>query len=298
MIRQLRGICTHPQVGQLQNNNVKLSKAGALKTMSEVLEGMRDQTWKDLMESCRLKIQSQTKLSQLLLRAEANHRGRTEALELLLAAEKDANAMIKEISHAVDEKLKLLRDLRTRHDSPLSDELSDNEDEVDDPDNKLKGKGKAVDRGLELVDTEDEENHNSPRIKAQIKELRSQRQAHTARLRETRVILHHVKFMQGDVYHVLGQKYQAEEEAAYGAAEQIRSDLLKVTEQAAQRAMIQLTEDVSISKISHKTLKIKSPLFEFEDEDDLSVELEERVSRFLRSTYHKPSFVSLLVDRG
>ena len=39
-LRKLRGICTHPQVGQLQGlgSNDKGHKSGVLKTMSEVLE--------------------------------------------------------------------------------------------------------------------------------------------------------------------------------------------------------------------------------------------------------------------
>ncbi len=36
-IRRLRGICTHPQVGQLQRND-RFYKPGALKTMEEVLQ--------------------------------------------------------------------------------------------------------------------------------------------------------------------------------------------------------------------------------------------------------------------
>lgn len=37
-LRKLRGICTHPQVGQLQNQVDKLHRPGVLKTMGEVLE--------------------------------------------------------------------------------------------------------------------------------------------------------------------------------------------------------------------------------------------------------------------
>ena len=37
-LRKLRGICTHPQVGQLQNQADKLHKPGVLKTIGEVLE--------------------------------------------------------------------------------------------------------------------------------------------------------------------------------------------------------------------------------------------------------------------
>jgi E3 ubiquitin-protein ligase SHPRH len=40
LLRQLRGICTHPQVGQLQQRD-KLYKPGALKTMADVLDVSR-----------------------------------------------------------------------------------------------------------------------------------------------------------------------------------------------------------------------------------------------------------------
>ena len=45
--------------------------------------------------------------------------------------------------------------------------------------------------------------------------------------RESRVTLHRVKFLQGDVYHVLGGSNAAAEDAAYAAAEDIRRGLLK-----------------------------------------------------------------------
>ena len=37
-LRKLRGICTHPQVGQLQQHADKLHKPGVLKSIGEVLE--------------------------------------------------------------------------------------------------------------------------------------------------------------------------------------------------------------------------------------------------------------------
>ena len=37
-LRKLRGICTHPQVGQLLNAGDRLHKPGVLKSMEEVLE--------------------------------------------------------------------------------------------------------------------------------------------------------------------------------------------------------------------------------------------------------------------
>lgn len=37
-LRKLRGFCTHPQVGQLQNQRDKLNAHGVLKTIGEVLD--------------------------------------------------------------------------------------------------------------------------------------------------------------------------------------------------------------------------------------------------------------------
>jgi E3 ubiquitin-protein ligase SHPRH len=54
-LRKLRQICTHPQVGQLQKPGDKLYKPGVLKTMGQVLEGMRDQNWRNLMDDRRSK---------------------------------------------------------------------------------------------------------------------------------------------------------------------------------------------------------------------------------------------------
>lgn len=74
-LRKLRGICTHPQVGQLAKQNDRLAKAGsALKTISEVLEvrlyraaqyrnsdlwiiqNMKDQNWKTLMDDKKSRV--------------------------------------------------------------------------------------------------------------------------------------------------------------------------------------------------------------------------------------------------
>jgi E3 ubiquitin-protein ligase SHPRH len=49
-LRKLRQICTHPQVGQLHKSGDKSSKSGVLKTMGQVLEGMKDQNWRNIMD--------------------------------------------------------------------------------------------------------------------------------------------------------------------------------------------------------------------------------------------------------
>ena len=87
------------------------------------------------------------------------------------------------------------------NDSEGEDALSDPNDGVDDPEEK------------DLPKTPAGEEH---RIK---------RRAIKARLREGQLVLHRVKFLQGNVYHVLGKS--VEEDAAYQAAEALRHKLLK-----------------------------------------------------------------------
>lgn len=68
-------ICTHPQVGQLQNHADRLHRPGVLKTIGEVFEvrlvpccgvfllilknnikGMRDQNWRSLKDDQKTKV--------------------------------------------------------------------------------------------------------------------------------------------------------------------------------------------------------------------------------------------------
>lgn len=49
-LRKLRQICTHPQVGQLQKSGDRLYRPGVLKTMKQVLEGMKDQNWRNVID--------------------------------------------------------------------------------------------------------------------------------------------------------------------------------------------------------------------------------------------------------
>jgi E3 ubiquitin-protein ligase SHPRH len=58
---------------------------------------------------------------------------------------------------------------------------------------------------------------------------------HTARLREARILLHKVQFLLGDAYHRLG--CTADEDSSYSAAEHIRKQLLRHTEQRALQTM-------------------------------------------------------------
>ena len=95
----------------------------------------------------------------------------------------------------------------------------------------ISGKGKARmvadDNDVEEADYEEDsedEERGLPKTPAG-DEHRSRRRAIKQRLRETLVLLHKVKFLRGDVYHVLGNT--VEEDAAYQAAEEFRRQLLK-----------------------------------------------------------------------
>ena len=65
-LRKLRQICTHPQVGQLQKSGDKSYKSGVLKTMRQVLEGMKDQNWRNLIDDRRSKARFNVNFSCIL----------------------------------------------------------------------------------------------------------------------------------------------------------------------------------------------------------------------------------------
>lgn len=96
------------------------------------------------------------------------------------------------------------------------------------------------------------------------------------RLRECRLLMHRIKFLQGDVWHVRGDMHAAAEKDAYDIAEQIRRLLLKskrywsfhqrlliifaAAEDAAKRAMAQLTEDKDANDLTQQALLVKPSL--------------------------------------
>ena len=91
----------------------------------------------------------------------------------------------------------------------FSDDGSEDEDEED-----------GIDRDGEV----DPEEKDLPKTPAG-EEHRIKRRAIKQRLREGQLVLHRVKFLKGDVFHVLGKS--ADEDAAYQAAESLRHGLLK-----------------------------------------------------------------------
>ncbi|KDQ50603.1 hypothetical protein JAAARDRAFT_580714 [Jaapia argillacea MUCL 33604] len=252
-LRKLRGICTHPQVGQLQNQRDKLNKPGGLKTMAEVLEGMKDTNWRNMMENRKLKVHSVVRRAQLQQHDEQNVNRYRMALELLLEAEKDTNQLIDDLKKAI-------ADHDTKGAALKKDAVSLREPSLGQQDapgpskDNGKGKGKADDEssseGDDLPRTPAGEEHANKKI------------ALLHRLRDCYVLLHRVKFYLGDVYHVLGNSHSADEDSAYQAAEKLRHDLLRVTEHSAIRAMTQLTADADMKGLNEEALLVDVPFLD------------------------------------
>lgn len=143
------------------------------------------------------------------------------SLETLLLAEKEANKLIEEIKAAIaehDDKGELLKkEAATLRELRKPETIEQSHD---------KGKGKALERDVSPSSDADSEDHDLPRTPAG-QEHGIKRRALQQRLRECNVTLHRVKFLQGDVYHVLGGQYSTAEDEAYVAAEDIRRGLLK-----------------------------------------------------------------------
>ncbi|KAI0668956.1 SNF2 family N-terminal domain-containing protein [Trametes maxima] len=256
-LRKLRGICTHPQVGQLAAHGAdKLHKPGVLKSMAEVLEDMREQNWKNYTEDWKLKVSCMATLAQLLQQDESNRNRYREALETLLNAEKDGQNLVTDLSDALAEHLKEGEKLkaetaRLREERQQAWRLHYN--------GNINGKGKGRARSdppeHENVDADDE---GLPRNKVG-EAHRGKTTMLLSRTREARIVLHKVKFLQGDVYHVLGEQYESQENEAYASAEELRRALLRGTEEAAERAMTYLDHDPAVKALSEKDLFIEIP---------------------------------------
>ncbi|GJE89122.1 hypothetical protein PsYK624_052160 [Phanerochaete sordida] len=241
-LRKLRGICTHPQVGQLQNQGDKLHKPGVLKTIGEVLESMKDQNWRNLMEDRRSKVQLMTETAQLYQRHEQHHTRYQTALEILSQAEKEANDVIQEIEATIAAHDQDGRRLKAQATAFVSGQQGVGESSAGPSDDK--GKGRAM----------SEESDDLPRNAAG-EEHRVKRRALVARLRECQITLHKVTFLKGDVHHVLGNT--EEETAAYEKADGLRRLLLRGTEETAERAMAYLAEEGN--RLDEKEMMIEVP---------------------------------------
>ncbi|KAJ7074914.1 SNF2 family N-terminal domain-containing protein [Mycena belliarum] len=250
-LRRLRAICTHPQVGQLGD---KLFKSGALKSMEEVLQTMCDSNWGVVMDDCKNKVQGLIKMAQLQQHG-GNKNRYQHCLETLLRAEKDTAQLIQEIQSTIATHEANGRNLA--QDQELEPQATVGATSPN------KGKGKEQERSfspLSDLDSDDEDDAScSPAAKAH----RSKRQALKHRLREFRLVMHRVKFLQGDSYHMLGESQSAAESAAYEEAEAIRRALLNTTEKAATDAMHHLVRDVTANGLTAETLLIQVPFLKY-----------------------------------
>ncbi|KAI6163980.1 SNF2 family N-terminal domain-containing protein [Pisolithus thermaeus] len=264
VLRRLRGICTHPQVGQLQRQGDKHAKTSVLKSMSEVLEAMRDQHWRCLMDDRKAKIQSLVRLAQLQQHCEKDLDRYQRALDHLLVAEKEANELIAEVKaviaqhnrkgEALKKAAQVLRESRKQN-------LADHSQ----PPASHKGKEKEVIRELSPLSDDDEdgdevEDRGLPNTLVG-EEHRAKRHGLQQRLRECYMALHRVKFLQGDVYHVLGPFYSEKENTCYSIAETMRKDLLKSVEDSATKAMLNLHVARTARGVTKPGLLIKLPYF-------------------------------------
>lgn len=242
-LRRLRGLCTHPQVGELAVNAIdKLHKPGVLKSMSEVLEMMREQNWRNSVEDRKDKISGMATLAQLTQLDDENRNRYRQALDLLVDAEQEADKLIADLKEALVEHAKEREKLKvevraTRRQGSSREQSSTGKDVEDDSD---KGKGKERVRSETPTDLEEDE-EGLPR--------NAVGEAHKAkttylhgRMREARISLHKIKFLQGDVYHVLGKSYEASENEAYAAAEDLRRLLLRGTKYRSKMIISTLTD--------------------------------------------------------
>lgn len=69
--------------------------------------------------------------------------------------------------------------------------------------------------------------YEDPSVAAAAEEHATKLRGLQQRLKEIRLVLHRIKFLQGDVYHVLGGQHAESESQAYEIADQIRKDILK-----------------------------------------------------------------------
>ena len=210
-------------------------KPGALKSIGEVLEAMKDLNWRNLMDDRKLKVrhplsnsqlvtdafaskvQTLTVRSQMMQRNDSDATRYRTALETLQLAENEANELIEQVKAAIAEHAKKCEILKKDTEVAKASRSQDS---------RAADKGNAYDRDLSPISDADSEDHDLPKTPAG-QEHGNKRRALQQRLRECYVTLHKVKFLQGDVYHVLGQSNSADEDAAYAAADDIRKSLLR-----------------------------------------------------------------------
>lgn len=153
-----------------------------------------------------------------------------KCLEILLQAEKEANCVIAEVlssiaNHDAEGKKLMaeaaaLRAERRGKQTSRQDAGHTSEDDGRD--------GRQEDHHSSMFDEDDNvsESEGLPKTVAGEEHVHKSR-ALQQRLREFYLTLHRVKFLQGDVYHWMGESKTEEEVVAYEAADGLRSKLLK-----------------------------------------------------------------------
>jgi len=228
-----------------------------------------------------------TRLAQLQQHRSADLDRYQRTLDYLLTAETEAGQLIDEIRATIAQhSLKgevLKKEARALRDSRRINIPINQPTEKD----IRKGKGREferdsmspIDLDIDLNDDEDVEDRGLPKTPVG-EDHRVKRMALLGRLRECLIVLHRVKFLQGDVYHVLGSSYSEKEDAAYADAESLRKDLLKcefvmhimrtgvdacdwlATEEAANKAMRRLSVAATEKRVTERVLQIPLPFME------------------------------------
>lgn len=150
-----------------------------------------------------------------------------KCLEILLQAEKEADDVISEVLSSIAghdvEGEKLIAEaaaLRVARAEMRARQHAGHNTEDEG------GKRQTDHRSSKFDDDDLSDNEALPKNVAGEEHLHKTR-ALQQRLRECYLALHRVKFLQGDVYHWMGESKAVEEAAAYAAAEGLRSKLLK-----------------------------------------------------------------------
>lgn len=263
-LRKLRQICTHPQIGQLQRPGDKAYKPGVLKTMGQVLDGMKDQNWRNVMDDRRNKINEMVVATQIMQYDPRLNRREEKCLEILLKAENEADHVISEVlSYIADhdaEGEKLIEEAAALR-AARREEQASRQNVGHDRRGDDEGGGRQEDHRSVFDDDDNLSDHEGlPKTAAGEEHVHKSR-ALQQRLRECYLTLHRVKFLQGDVYHWMGESKAGEEAAAYGAADGLRSKLLKFPEESTMRAMAQLGTDIGKRKLVEKDILIEVPYF-------------------------------------
>ncbi len=202
-----------------------------------------------------------------------------KCLEILLQAEKEADCVISEVlSNIADhdaEGERLIAEAAARSASRREKQASrQNAGHIR---GDGEGDGRQEDYRSSMFDDDDDnlsEYEGLPKTAAGEEHVHKSR-ALQQRLRECYLTLHRVKFLQGDVYHWMGESKAGEEAAAYGVADGLRNKLLKcmfshilssayvtplsVPEESAMKAMAQLGADVGKRKLVEKDILVEVP---------------------------------------